>query len=203
MATESHHPIPNSNKYRKGETMMKSFSQYLQEHVLSIGLNPDHEKFREKHRHAIHNIIRDSYKDIGGYGGQGHGTKDESDAIHADINDSAIKAVVRQGKVTAATLYKNKHGRKNVALGSDGTDQGKRDVKKTSLEDIEKKRAWGEYSGNAEKMKRAQGAPIVHPKHAEKLTGKKATPVDSEYYKREIGGHEHKKIMLGHPKVSS
>jgi len=184
---------------------MKTFLQYLQEnnlyeHVLSIGLNPKHEKFREQHRQAIHNIIRDSYKDIGGYSGQGHGTKKESDAIHDDITNSSIKAVVRSGKVTAASLYKNKHGRKNIALGSDGTDQGKKDIKKTSLEDIHQKRSWGEYSGNAERMKRRQKAPIVHSKNAERLTGKRATPVDSEYYKRDIGGEEHQKVIFGHPK---
>lgn len=179
---------------------MKTFSQYLQEHILSIGLNPEHEKHREKHREAIHNILRSSYKDIGGYGGAGSGSEKESEAIHHDITHSSIKAVVRNGKVTAASLYKKSHGRKNISLGSDGTAQGKKDVKHTSQEDITHKRAWGEYSGGAEKLKRGQNAPIVHPSHAERLTGKKATPVDSEYYKRDIGGHEHKKVIFGHPK---
>lgn len=47
---------------------MLSFKSFITEKVLSIGLNPEHEKFRTNHRDQIHSIIHKSYKDIGGYG---------------------------------------------------------------------------------------------------------------------------------------
>ena len=49
---------------------MLAFTQFvLTEKVLSIGLNPNHEKYREHHRGEMHDMIRKSYSKIGGYGG--------------------------------------------------------------------------------------------------------------------------------------
>ena len=42
---------------------MISFKDFmLMERVLSPGLNPSHEKYREQHRNEIHDILRNSYK---------------------------------------------------------------------------------------------------------------------------------------------
>ena len=180
---------------------MKSFKEYIVEKVLSIGIYPTHEHFREIHRKEIHDMIHKSYKDIGGYGGHESGSKEESDAIHHDINHSLIKATKRNGKISSVNLYKKQHGRKSIASATDGTDQGKKDFKKNKLEDHEQKRAWGEVSGAPEHIQKKMGAPVIPVHKMEKLTGKKLEPVgDTGHYKRKIGGHEHVKIGMGHPK---
>lgn len=181
---------------------MQYFKSFLTEKVLSIGLNPSHEKYREHHRQQIHDIIHKSYKPLGGYLGIKSGSPEESDAIHQDISKSMIKAVKRDGKITAINLYKKQHGRKTIASGTDGSEQGKKDWFKTKLEDHEQKRAWGEVSGAPEHIQRKMGVPAVPSSQAGKLLGKKITPVkgDKERYSREIAGHPHVKVIMGYPK---
>ena len=181
----------------------KSFLQeeFLLERVLSIGINPSHEKFREQHRKEIHDILHKSYAKIGGYGGRTSGSKEESDEIHKDITNSAIKAVRRNGKITAVNLYRKQHGRKSIGSGTDGSEQGKKDWKKTKIEDHEQKRAWGEVSGAAEHLQKKMGVPVIPSNRAGKLLNKHTVPhEDGEHYSRDIGGHMHTKIMMGHPK---
>lgn len=181
---------------------MKTFIEYLNEHVLSIGMNPEHEKYREQHRSEMHDMIRSAYKPIGGYGGLGHGTKEESDAIHHDITHSLIKATKRDGHITSVNLYKAQHGRKSIASATNGTDQGKKDFLKAKTEDHTQKRAWGEVSGAVEHIHKKMGVPAIPASHAKKLLGKDVEPHDDkEHYDRMIGGHKHTKIMMGHPKV--
>lgn len=180
---------------------MDNFNQYIAEHVLSIGINPRHAHHREKHRAEIHDMLRNSYKEIGGYSGISSGSKKESDAIHDDITHSLIKAVKRNGKITAAMLYKDKHGRKGVATGTDGTSQGKKDFKKVAGEDQDHKRAWSEVSGAPEHLMRKSGMPIVHNKHAKALLDKDVTlDPNGEHYTRRIGDHDHRKVIVGYPK---
>lgn len=181
---------------------MELFEEFIQEKVLSIGINPEHEKYREKHREEIHHILKHSYKDIGGYGGKGHGSKEEHEDIHKDISNLHIKATKREGKITSVNLYKPQHGRKSVGSGTDGSPEGKRDFLHNKKEDHHQKRAWGEVSGKVEHLTKKLGFPIVKAKHAEKLLGKKVTPhEDGEHYDRDIGGHQHTKVIVGHPKL--
>lgn len=180
---------------------MLRFSDYLAEKVLNIGLNPKHEKHREGYRKQIHDVIQRSYRDVeGGYGGHGSGSDAESKAIHADISDNAVKATRRGDKITHATIYKQKHGRKIIGLGTDGSRQGSADFDRNAREDNKQKRAWGEFSGNAEKAYRKREMPQVSSSEAGKLTGKKVKVKDADRYSREIGGKEHEKTILGHPK---
>ena len=178
-----------------------AFTNLLTERILSIGLNPNHEKFREQHRQEIHDILLKSYKNVdGGYGGLGTGDE-ASKAIHDDISNSIIKATKRDGKITAVALYKPKFGRKAIALGTDGTKQGKKDFHKTALEDNEQRRAWGEFSGKPKEIFKTMGYPIVPNTKAAKLTGKEVhlAPDDDEQYTRMIGGQPHTKTIMGHP----
>lgn len=178
--------------------------EYLEERVLSIGLNPSHEKHRETHRGHIHDMIHHAYKSIGGYGGHASGSKKESDAIHDDISHSVIKAVKRNGKLSSVNLYKKQHGRKSIASATDGTAQGKKDFMKTKLEDHEHKRAWGEVSGKVASIHKKLGTPDIPSKKAGKLLGKKIKPhADGVHYDRKLGDKMHTKKMVGHPKESA
>ena len=76
-----------------------------------------------------------------------------------------------------------------------------KDYMKTKLSDHEHKRAWGEVSGGVEHVAKKMGVPVIPTNKAGKLIGKEITPVgDTGHYKRKIGGHEHTKIAMGHPK---
>lgn len=186
----------HSPKYK-----MIRFNQFIIEKVLSIGLNPKHEKFREAHRQEFHDMLHHAYKPIGGYAGAGSGTKEESDAIHADISQHIIKATKRHGKITSVNIYKKMHGRKSVASATDGTPEGKRDFLKNKLEDHEQKRAWGEVSGKVEHLTKKLGVPMIKSKRAAKLIGKDVEHTEDGYhYKRKIGNEIHTKVAVGHPK---
>jgi hypothetical protein len=190
---------------------MLSFSEFLAEETLnerylSIGFNKSHEHHREAHRQEIHDILRKSYSHptIGGYGGHASGSKEESDSIHHDITHSNIKAVKRNGHVTAVQLYKDQHGRKGIAMGTDGSMRGKLDWRGITKDDHKEKRAWAEVSGAPEHTYIKMGYPKVSNTHAAKLTGKKDVrphPTDPHKYTRKIGAGDHEKVIMGHPKV--
>jgi hypothetical protein len=179
---------------------MQRFKEFLNEHVLSIGLNPSHEKHREKHRQEFHDMIHHAYKDIGGYSGHKSGSKEESDAIHKDITHSMIKAVKRNNKITAVNLYKNDHGRKSIASASDGTEQGKKDYIKNKKEDHHDKRSWAEVSGKVKHLHNKIGTPEIPYEKAKKLIKKDMKPTTGNSYTRSIGGKDHEKTAVGYPK---
>lgn len=182
---------------------MISYKQFIAEHVLSIGLNPDHEKYREKHRQEIHDMLHHAYKNIGGYSGKASGSKEESDSIHHDITHSLIKATKREGKLSSVNLYKAQHGRKSIAAATDATPKGKEDFIQGKKEDHHQKRAWAEVSGAVEKISDRLGVPKIPNHMAAKLLGKTVTPsADKYHYTRQIGDHPHEKVMIGHPKIS-
>lgn len=181
---------------------MLTFSEFLQEHVLSIGLNPEHEQYREQYRNQIHDLIRNSYQFIGGYKGIQSGSQDESNAIHDDISKSMIKAITRNGEVTAVNLYSSKFGRKSIASATDGTSQGKEDFLKNKLEDHTQERAWGEVSGAVEHISKKLGIPNVPATQASELLGKEVDidPNSEYHYSRKIGDKVYTKTIVGPPK---
>lgn len=185
---------------------MLSFKEYLEERFVSVGFRGDQESNREKHRKEIHDILSKSYShpEIGGYGGHKTGSKEESEAIHDDISKSKIKAVKRDGKITAVKLYKDQHGRKSIATGTNGEDRGKKDYAHIMKDDHKKERAWAEASGPAERGYHKFGYPKIPASRAKELTGKdvKLDPKDEHKYSRKIGGHEHTKTIYGFPKKS-
>lgn len=189
---------------------MLSFSSFqLDESILNIGFNPKHEHFREQHRQDIHDILKSSYRHIG-YGGNTPNSKEESDAIHHDITHSSIKAVRRNGKISAVALYKRTHGRKQIAGGTDGTIRGKRDWLKTAHEDYvtqgHHRNAWVEASGGPKKMMVSLKAKPIPKETMKKLLPDKelhdAEPEKGEHaYKRKIGHGLHTKYGFGNPKI--
>ena len=181
---------------------MHSFKTFITEKVLSIGFNPKHEQHRERYRQQFHDMLRHSYSKIGGYGGLGSGSDEESHAIHHDITHASIKATRRGENITSLVMYKKQHGRKSIAVGTNGSEQGKRDFLKTAREDNTHKRSWAEKSGAPEAIAKKIGIPAVPASQAEKLTGKKVEPHDDGvHYTRNIGGHPHTKAIYGHPKI--
>jgi hypothetical protein len=181
---------------------MLSFKKFLEEKVLSIGLNPEHEKFREPYRQQIHDLLRNAYSNIGGYAGLTPGSDEESSAIHNDISNSLIKAVKRSNGISAVNLYRPQHGRKSIASATNGSEEGKKDWLKTKIEDNTQKRAWGEVSGAVEKLHNRIGTPKIPSSEAPSLLNKPVTPSENDeyHYTRQIGNAPHQKVMVGYPK---
>lgn len=178
---------------------MLSFKQFLSERFVTVGFSGN-EPEREQHRQQIHDMLRTAYKEIGGYGGHESGSDDESNAIHNDITNSVIKATKRNGNLTAVGLYKKLHGRKSIAVATDGTPQGKQDFLKMKSEDNARKRAWGEVSGKVEHISKKLGFPVIPAAKASQLIGKSVdVDDDGEHYFRKIGKTLHRKVIVGHP----
>lgn len=188
---------------------MDNFKEYLTERF--INLMPEHEK--EKHQHADHvwNMLQAAYKPIGGI--HGSGFKSKEDMIK---NIPLWKLHKENGKVRSVQLYKDKGGRKRVAVATDGTDAGKKGLAQMMKDDFKQKRSYGEVSGPSLSFLKKHLPNVkefaLHRTHAAKLVGDelrvpphddpeivKHPELKDHFYQREIGGEWHTKIMLGSP----
>jgi len=85
-------------------------------YVNLIGSNPKKEKYKQ----AVYDIIVHSYKSIGG------STTGGTESPDALLSIPFWKLAVKDGRVVAVILYKDKNGRKTVASGTDGSLAGKK-----------------------------------------------------------------------------
>lgn len=177
-----------------------------------LNLLPSDEEKKHKHKHEVFKLIKDAYASQGGIHGKGFDTPDDM-VKHIDM----WKVHKKGGKVIAAALYRDKgQGRKRVAIASDGSSEGKNAAGKIMSEDFSRNRAHAEVSGKSLSFLKKQMNISAHVKsfeyakkyHAE--SGDKVErPSDNDpevirhpelkdhFYTREIGGHQHTKIMLG------
>ena len=166
---------------------MKSH-EFLTERVLNL-----HDvTSKEKYADAVWDILQKSYEKIGGF----KSAPDTETLIH----DTGLwKVVTRNGQISAVNLYKDKFGRKSIASGTNGTEQGKRDFLMLKNEDVKLGRAWAEVSGAPEKILARQGAKPIPNKFAQLLTDKEILELnpDGYHYTRLIGGEPHEKIIYG------
>lgn len=184
-----------------------TFDQFLSERYLNVFGKDD----KAEHAQDVYDILQASYKPIGGLKGNGF---QSPEAMMTSI--PFWKMVKRNGKVVAVAMYKDKNGRKRVAVGSDGSDEGKAGVASIFREDFQ--RAYFEISGRSLKFHvKILGYDFlkkfaVDPSKVEGITGDKTVDVDANdeevkahpqlkqfFYAREIGGHHHTKILLGTP----
>lgn len=187
---------------------MLSFQEYITERFVNFGFGKDSELAKRKaHHKELFDVIQSSYRAVeGGYGGLGSGSKEEAESIKADIHhpDHAIKATRRNGKIVHVKIYKKTpYGRKSIAVGTDGSKEGKDAVRTTMRQDKDRKErhAYGEVSGAPENIQRKMGVPIVDTKHVAKILNKDIEIHDNERYSRMLGGTKHGKVMMGNPKL--
>ena len=115
---------------------MKTYKEFISETFVNlIGDDQDKEKYVDE----VWDILQKSYKPIGGIGGTGF--KNKQDMID---NIPFWKLGVKNGKVVAVNLYKDKGGRKSVAFGTDGSPASAPIVKEIVAADL--KRSFGEKS---------------------------------------------------------
>lgn len=200
---------------------MKSFSQFITENYKNF-IGPKSRENREKWVDQTWDILQKSYAPIGGIKGSGFNSK--QDMID---NIPFWKLYTKNDKVVAAASYKDKGGRKSVAIATDGSDLGKKivgDMFKSSLGV-----SYGEKSGPAlgGMMKTVPWDELqkflLTPDQVSKVTGKKVvalTKVDVDkldakdkktvdkfpqlepyFYVRELGGEMHLKVAMGTPNL--
>ena len=148
---------------------------------------------KQAHAQEVWDMLQKSYAAVPG----GFGT---ADSVEELINKSALwKMVRRDGHITAIGIYRDQHGRKSIAAGTDGTVQGKRDYMMIKTADISQGRAWAEVSGAPEAILRRSGARPLPNKFAAVLTGKVILDLnpDGIHYTRLIGGDAHEKAIYG------
>lgn len=107
----------------------------------------------------------------------------------------------------------NKYGKKWSGVGHDGSKIAKKVYLNSRAQDLKKRGHYGEVSMKlAEILLKSYNVPVVSDRSkVEKILGKKVKwygkhPTDPDmpstgWYSREIGGHEHIKILVGQPKI--
>jgi len=203
---------------------LKTFLESLihEKFVNLIGLDADTRQMREKYVDDVWNILQLSYAAIGGIKGSGFNTK--QDMID---NIPFWKMYFKDNVLIYVKMYKDKAGRKSVALGTNGTPF----AKEALLKDIkhELKRSWTEQSRAAlvftlktigtdieqyvipvSTVQALMPDDTIYPflqnkdkmSKDDELTLSKVPPKLHEYlYLREIGGHLHLKMSIGTPNL--
>jgi len=103
-----------------------------------VNLLPDDVDKKRKYMQQVWDVLQKSYAPIGGI--KGGVFESPEDMLKIPM----WKLGVRDGRVRAVVMYKDKGGRKSVAVGTDGSDEGKwfiDDIYKNELE-----RSYGEKS---------------------------------------------------------
>ena len=164
---------------------MTKLASLITEKYVNIWDNENKRKYID----VVYNMIQNSYKDIGGY----------PDSKEELINGSMLwKMVKKNGNVVAVRIYKDKLGRKAIALATDGTTLGKSQVMKIIEDDIKLDRSWSEVSGKMETILKKKGAVPIPNKFAKQLLNKDIISLnpDGYHYTRLIGGSPKEKIIL-------
>jgi hypothetical protein len=160
--------------------------------ILERYINLSKKEDIEPYLKDIWDIMQFSYKEIGGFK-----TASTPQELLDKINFA--KLVRKNGKIVAATLYKDKYGRKAIGGGYDGSNIGKESLINIFREDATMKRSWGEFSGApAHLMIRYGGIPVPNDM-AEEILGVPILSKDPDgyYYEREINGEVFRKIIIG------
>lgn len=185
---------------------IQSFEEYLTERYKNlIGDAPDKEQYKD----AAFRMLQSSYAPIGGIHGSGFRSPD--DMVK---NIPFWKLVIKNGAPVALAMYKDKGGRKRVAIATDGSAEGKAGIQGILREDYS--RAYFEISDRSLSFQaKILGYDFLAkyaktPEQAAKISGDPVQPApagDPEvqrhpqlakfFYQREIGGRLHTKIMFG------
>lgn len=183
-----------------------SFNEYLTETYKNlVKADPAKEQYKE----VVFGILQKSYAPIGGIHGSGFRSPDDMVA-----NIPFWKLVVKAGRVVAVAMYKDSGGRKRVAIGTDGSEEGKTAIRKLVLEEYD--RAYFEISDRSLSMQaKVLGYDFITkyaktPAQAAAILGEPVEPVPGDdpdlarhpqlakfFYQRKLGGQMHTKVMLG------
>jgi hypothetical protein len=110
-------------------------------YVNAVGSDTKATAIKQKYSQQVWDILQSSYANIGGIKGNGFGTKDDM------LKIPMWKMGIRDGKVYAVIMYKDKGGRKSVAAGTDQSIEGGWFIKDIMANELG--RSFGEKSKGA------------------------------------------------------
>lgn len=88
-------------------------------YINAVGFTDQAQSIKMKYRDAVWDILQKSYASIGGIKGAGFESPDDM------VKSIPMwKIATRGGQVRAVIMYKDKSGRKSVAVGTDGSSEG-------------------------------------------------------------------------------
>ena len=186
---------------------MTTFKQFLRESFKNYFTADEKKPWAEE---AFRQLEK-SYERIGGL--KGAEFQSPNDLLKSNL---FWKLNVINGKLVAAAYYKDKAGRKRVAISSDGSKRGKEIVAEIMVMDLLLGRSWAEQSSNSLAfLVKEAGIEFVKqyiltPEEIEKMTGDEVRkpPSDDEevkrcpelaefFFQRKIGGVWKTKLALG------
>lgn len=173
--------------------MSIKFSDYLNENIVNITDTNNKQKYAKD----VWNILQLSYEHLGGIKGSGF------ESVENMIEKIPFWKVIKSNnKVVACILYKDKNGRKLVALGSDGTKEGKKAIAKAIIDEVKSKRSWYEISKDLLKfveknIKDFYGNYAIAFDNLLGIVDGDAKKIGQFTYSREIGGEPLKKVAGG------
>lgn len=148
----------------------------------------------KEYSNEIFELLQSAYKSIGGLKGNGF---DNADDMYKHFKMCKISK--KKGVIKAVLLYKDREGRKLVALGTDSTKEGKEELVKILKKEFE--RSYFEISDSLlrfiEKNLPNELEEYKINNHSDLKIFKDIERIDDYYYKRKIGKDIITKICLG------
>ncbi len=163
-------------------------SHILTEHFVNLITPAEKAPFKDQ----VWDILQTAYAGIGGF-------KGAENAEELASTPGLWKLSRRNGKIVTVAVYKDVHGRKSIASGTDGSIEGRRDFHNIKNADLNMKRMWVEASGAIEHILKKSNAKTIPNRFAGILTGKEILNLnpDGVHYTRLIAGHPYEKIIFG------
>ena len=188
------------------------FAEFLNEKYLNLFTNTKDVISRNEYKDEVYELLQMAYKDIGGIKGNGFNSADDM------VKNMPFWKIAKvKGKIVAIILYKDKNGRKAVAMATDGSRDGilkLKDILKNELS-----RSYMEASSNALRFAiKFLGVELLK-KYAISIDDVKQLLHDDEilegsekyktdypdladyFYSRKIGSSIETKIMIGTPNL--
>lgn len=206
-------------RLREYKSMNISFKEYLHERNDLDERNDLNERYiniidnnaeKDKYKDIVWDLLQKSYAKIGGIKGSGFNNPDDMKSI------SFWKLIRKNGEIVAGKLYKDSNGRKSVASFTNQTKEGA--IALADLVANEFDRSMGEVSADMLRfIIRSNGIQNVvkyaktvdeaskilkkklNTEHVDPAYPEKYPELAQFFYSREIGGHQHTKVLLGTP----
>ena len=180
---------------------MKRLKDIINESLITERfVNCKNEEEMKKYGDTVWKILQKAYDYCGGI--------KNVNSIDDLIKDTHLWKLYRSGnEIKAVICYTDrKGGRKICLLGQDGSDEGRKMIKKMLEDDfnLKERHSWGGFSGKAAITALKHGGIPVPSEIAVKFMGSKCKPYDDYWYNRPIKNdaretENHLKIMIGNP----
>lgn len=171
-----------------------TFKEFINETIENLFTHSDKEKYADE----VWKLLTDSYKSIGGIKGSGFQSKqDMMEKI------KMWKLFIRNDEIIAGLMYKDRGMRKTVAIFTNGSSDGKKELEKFLRADFERSSIEVSHSllkFVERKMPDLVKKFVIPSKEVENILHKKIKIVDDHHYERDINGTVVRKMMLGNIK---